>query len=148
MGAAPSIEHFGSNLATFDNWAQIPRRGCLESPGRPKALSRVLGHHLATNPLEGLVEEARMTESEVSVPFWAISGQMPSRCSKWATFCNQLNHFPSDDLSELVSFRNNPLFEIAFHSEWFRNNPEVTATCCYFCEFQISFHLGLFFHSY
>ena len=117
------------------------------SRGRSKALSRVLGHHLAANPSEGLVEEARMTESEDSVPFWAISGQMLSGCSIWATFCNQLNHFLSDDLSELVSFRNNTLFEIAFHSEWLRNNPEVTATGCYFCEFQICFHLGIFFHS-
>ena len=61
-----------------------------------------------------------------------------------------LNHFLSDDLSDLVSFRNNTLFEIeiASHSERLRNNPEVIATGCYFCEFQISFHLGLFFHSY
>ena len=94
----------------------------MKSLGRPKALSRVLGHHLAANPSEGLVEEARMTECEVSVLFWP------------------------DDLSELVSFRNNTLFEIAFHSEWFRNNPEVTATGCY-CKFQISFHLGMFLQS-
>ena len=70
------------------------------SRGRSKALSRVLGHHLAANPSEGLVEEARMTECDVSVPFWP------------------------DDLSELVSFRNNPLFEIVFHSEGLRNNPQ------------------------
>ena len=69
------------------------------SRGRSKALSRVLGHHLAANPSEGLVEEARMTECDVSVPFWP------------------------DDLSELVSFRNNPLFEIAIPSEGLRNKP-------------------------
>ena len=93
------------------------------SRGRSKALSRVLGHHLTANPSEGLVEEARMTECDVSIPF------------------------KPDDLSELASFRNNPLFEIVSHSEGLRNNPKVTATGCYFCEFQISFHLGMLFHS-
>ena len=62
MTAAPSCPVlFSSNLDNFEKWAQTPRRGWLMSPGGPKPLPRVLGHHLAANPSEGLVEEARMT---------------------------------------------------------------------------------------
>ena len=67
-----------------------PSEGLVDEPWKAQSLSRVLGHHLAANPSEGLVEEARMTECEVSVPFWP------------------------DDLSELVSSRNNPLIRNCF----------------------------------
>ena len=79
--APPSVVNSRINLTTLEESAQPPRRGWLKSPGRPKALPRVWVTTWPPTPRRSWLK-ARMTECEVSVLFWGISGQMPARC--WA----------------------------------------------------------------